>query len=140
MRKVSHLVLIASLSCAGARAEEARTRATTAPPATQPAVTTPAPASAAAPGVATPAALSQSKFLGALYAEISKRSAAVKGVGQGEVSASFHVNGTGAIDKVTITKASSPAHEALVKKILSEVQAPAAPGGGLDISQTFKFH
>jgi hypothetical protein len=94
----------------------------------------------AAPNAAAPAVLSQSKFLGMLYAEIAKRTPAENTVGKGDVAASFHVNGQGKVDKVVIEKTSSPAHAELVKKILAAVQAPQPPGGGADISQNFKFH
>lgn len=94
-----------------------------------------APAPTAAP------VLSQSKFLGLLYAEVAKRVPEKNALGAGEVKASYHVNPRGKIDKVVIEKASTPAHAELVKKILAGVQAPL-PSANIDpdISQTFKFH
>jgi outer membrane biosynthesis protein TonB len=103
----------------------------------------PKPAAAAKPKTEereAAAPLSQSKFLARLYAEIAKRSRSAVGAGEGEVSASFHVGSQGKIDKVTITKTSSPAHAALVKKVLAGVQAPPPPNGGIQVTQTFKFH
>jgi len=95
---------------------------------------------AAAPaGAATPV-MSESKFLGALYSEIEKHTPAETTLGDGEVTASFHVNATGRVDKVVIDKTSSPAHADAVKKILGAVAAPPPPGGSMDVGQTFKFH
>ena len=96
--------------------------------------------SKAAAAQASSPALSQSKFLGLLYAEIARRTPPQNPAGKGEVSASFHVNAQGKVDKVVIDKSTSPAHAELVKKILAAVQAPSPPAGGTDISQSFKFH
>jgi hypothetical protein len=96
-----------------------------------------------APAGATPPAapvISESKFLGALYSEIEKHTPAESTLGDGQVTASFHVNATGRIDKVTIDKTSSPAHADAVKQILGAVVAPPPPGGSMDVGQTFKFH
>lgn len=117
------------LASSGARAQSAP------PPA--PAAASPAPAAAAQ---AAPA-LSESKFLSALYAEIARLGGADEAeLGEGEVTASFHVDASGKVDKVTIDKSTSPAHAEAVKKILASVNAPPPPGGGMDIGQTFKFH
>lgn len=98
-----------------------------------------APATAPA-AAATPApALSESKFLSALYSAIARRTPPASPAGDGEVTASFHVNARGKIDKVTIDKTTSPALAEAVKKILSSVEAPPPPGGSMDIGQTFKF-
>ena len=85
---------------------------------------------------------SESKFLAVLYAEIAKQSAVEeeKELGEGETTASFHVDATGKIDKVKIDKTTSDAHAAAVKRILTSVKVPPPPGGGMDIGQTFKFH
>lgn len=85
---------------------------------------------------------SESKFLAALYAEIAKQSATEeeKELGEGETTASFHIDATGKIDKVTIDKTTSEAHAAAVKRILALVKVPRPPGGGMDVGQTFKFH
>ncbi len=88
----------------------------------------------------SPSVLSQSKFLGLLYAEIARRTPSQNGAGMGDVSASFHVNAQGKVDKVVIDKTTSAAHSDMVKKILAAVQAPPPPGGSADISQNFKFH
>lgn len=99
-------------------------------------------ASPPAPAV-TPAAastMSESKFLSALYSEISKRTPQENAAGPGEVTASFRVNASGKVDKVTIDNTTSPAHAEIVKKILANVQVPAPPGGSMDVGQTFKFH
>lgn len=96
---------------------------------------------AAAPTAPTAApALSESKFLSALYSEISRRTPEQNPAGPGEVVASFRVNASGKVDKVTIDKTSSPAHAEIVKKILASVLVPAPPGGSMDVGQTFKFH
>jgi hypothetical protein len=92
------------------------------------------------PNAETPTVLSQSKFLGLLYAEIARRTPGENTLGKGDVTASFHVNGRGKVDKVAIEKTTSAAHAELVKKILAAVVAPPPPGGGADISQNFKFH
>jgi hypothetical protein len=108
-----------------------------------------APATPAAPKPAAAATAppqeeirSESKFLAVLYAEIAKHSASEeeKELGEGETTASFHVDATGKIDKVAIDKTTSEAHAEAVKRILALVQVPRPPGGGMDIGQTFKFH
>lgn len=99
----------------------------------------PSPATSAAPAPA-PAAMSESKFLSALYTEIAKRTPQKSPAGAGEVTASFHVNAAGKVDKVTIDKTTNPALAAAVKKILASVEAPPPPGGSMDVGQTFKFH
>lgn len=101
----------------------------------------PAPPSAApaAPAMA-PGAMSESKFMSALYSEIARNTPAENTSGAGEVTASFHVNASGRIDKVTIDKTTSPAHAEIVKKILAGVAAPPPPGGSMDVGQTFRFH
>jgi TonB family protein len=141
--KFARLVLLAAaLAACAAHAEDAKPAA--APP--QPA----APARAAAPKPAAPAttqgavapaapAMSESKFLGALYTAIAKRTPSESPAGEGEVTASFHVNAQGKIDRVTIDKTTSPALAEAVKKILSSVEAPPPPGGSMDVGQTFKF-
>jgi outer membrane biosynthesis protein TonB len=136
--KLARLVpFAAALAACAAHAENAK-------PAAAPAQTrAPAPTRAATPhktaapattqGAATPAAapaMSESKFLGALYAAIAKQTPADSPAGEGEVTASFHVNAQGKIDKVTIDKTSSPALAEAVKKILSSVEAPPPPGDG----------
>ena len=85
---------------------------------------------------------SESKFLALLYAEIAKQSAAEeeKELGEGETTASFHVDATGKIDKVTIDKTTSESHAEAVKRILASVKVPRPPGGSMDVGQTFKFH
>ncbi len=98
-----------------------------------------APTSASATPPAAPV-ISESKFLGALYSEIEKHTPAENTLGDGEVTASFHVDAAGRIDKVTIEKTSSPAHANAVKQILGAVVAPPPPGGSMDVGQTFKFH
>jgi len=131
-RAASPILLAAfATACGAARAEPATT-----PPA--PSVEAPKPALAASPAAPV---LSESKFLSALYAEIAR----VGGLdetelGEGEVTASFHVDASGKVDKVAIDKSTSPAHAEAVKKLLAAVKAPPAPGGGMDIGQTFKFH
>jgi hypothetical protein len=119
-RRTAIIVLLVSLTAASAGAQE----------------------STLAPQAAAPApVLSQSKFLGLLYAEIAKRIPEKNRLGAGEVKASYHVNPQGKIDRVVIEKASTPAHAELVKKILASVQGPPPPANGdPDISQTFKFH
>ena len=128
--------------------------AQSAPPASPPSAVNP---NAAAPPPAAPAApkpadtaskppqeevRSESKFLALLYAEIAKQSAAEeeKELGEGETTASFHVDATGKIDKVTIDKTTSEAHAEAVKRILAAVKVTRPPGGGMDVGQTFKFH
>ncbi len=112
-----------------------------------PAPKSPAPSSAAIapkPGAAltstAPTTMSQSKFLGLLYAEIARHTPEDNADGEGEVQASFHVNAQGLIDKVSIEKTTNSALGDAVKKILAAVRAPPPPGGEMDISQNFKFH
>ncbi len=120
----------------------AQSGAPTPPPAAAAAPAAPKPAETASPAPAKEEPRSESKFLAALYAEIAKQSAAEeeKELGEGETTASFHVDATGKIDKVTIDKTTSEAHAAAVKRILAQVTAPRPPGGGMDVGQTFKFH
>lgn len=132
------LALLAATIAQAARAEDAKP----ATPAPAPRIATPSPAAPApAPNAAAaPAAtLSESKFLSALYSAIAKRTPQTSPAGEGEVTASFHVNAQGKIDKVTIDKTTSPALAEAVKKILASVEAPPPPGGSMDIGQTFKF-
>ena len=111
-------------------------------PTPPPAPAAPKPAETASPAPAKEEPRSESKFLAALYAEIAKQSASEeeKELGEGETTASFHVDASGKIDKVTIDKTTSEAHAAAVKRILAQVSAPRPPGGGMDVGQTFKFH
>ncbi len=155
VKRIALGFIIAVGAGAGALAQSA------APAPSLPAVrpTTPAPAAtapaapAAAPAAPKPAATaatappqeeirSESKFLAVLYAEIAKQSASEeeKELGEGEATASFHIDATGKIDKVTIDKTSSDAHAAAVKRILALVKVPRPPNGGMDVGQTFKFH
>lgn len=102
------------------------------------------PAAATAPAAARPAApsgsaMSESKYLSLLYAEIAKHTPGDNPAGPGEVTASFVVGASGKVEKVTIDKTSSPAHAEIVKKILAEVVTPPPPGGAMDVGQTFKF-
>jgi outer membrane biosynthesis protein TonB len=155
MMKFARLLPIAAaLAACAAHAEDAKPAPTgpapmTAAPAparlAAPTQTT-APARAAAPattgGAAATAAapvMSESKFLGALYTAIAKQTPSESPAGDGEVTASFHVNAQGKIDRVTIDKTTSPALSETVKKILSSVEAPSPPGGSMDVGQTFKF-
>jgi outer membrane biosynthesis protein TonB len=156
------LTIGAALAACAAHAEDAKLAPaapapmTAAPAAPAPARTaaptqTTAPARAAAPKPAAPAttqgaaapsaapAMSESKFLGVLYTAIAKRTPTESPAGDGEVTASFHVNAQGKIDKVTIDKTTSPALAETVTKILSSVEAPPPPGGSMDVGQTFKF-
>jgi hypothetical protein len=155
MRRVAALIICAVYNSA-ALAEQANSPAAAPAPAAQ--IKSQAKAEAAPGGAQTPpqqnsahaptgpssaeapAVLSQSKFLGLLYAEIARRTPTQNTLGKGDVTASFHVNGRGKVDKVAIEKTTSPAHADLVKKILAAVEAPPPPGGGADISQNFKFH
>ncbi|PPD42663.1 MAG: ligand-binding protein SH3 [Methylocystis sp.] len=130
-------LLFALALCSGAQAEPGK-----------PAPVTPAPAPAAVPLPAQPPAkplapaggtMSESKYLGLLYAEIARRTPEENAAGPGEVTASFIVGKTGKVDKVTIDKTTSPAHAEIVKKILAEVTAPPPPGGSMDLGQTFRF-
>ncbi|MBG0798952.1 energy transducer TonB [Methylocystis sp. L43] len=146
------LTIGAALAACAAHAEDAKPAPTAPTPARTAAPTqTTAPTRAAAPkpavpattgGVAAPAAapaMSESKFLGVLYTAIAKQTPSESPAGDGEVTASFHVNAQGKIDKVTIDKTTSPALAETVKKILSSVEAPPPPGGSMDVGQTFKF-
>ena len=150
MRLARLLTLAAALVALAAHAAHAENAKPAAAPAQAPASSqTPAPTRTATPtapatpqGATAPAvapALSESKFLGALYTAIAKQTPAESPAGEGEVTASFHVNAQGKIDKVTIDKTSSPALAEAVKKILSSVEAPPPPGGSMDVGQTFKF-
>jgi outer membrane biosynthesis protein TonB len=150
MKLARLLTIAAALATCGARAEDAKPAALTPAPArtaapaqsaTRPAAPKPA-APATTQGAAAPAAapvMSESKFLGALYTAIAKQTPSESPAGDGEVTASFHVNAQGKIDKVTIDKTTSPALSETVKKILSSVEAPSPPGGSMDVGQTFKF-
>ncbi|MCQ4188022.1 energy transducer TonB family protein [Methylocystis suflitae] len=152
MKLARLLTIAAALAACGAHAEDAKP-APTAPTPARPAAPTQSatPARAAAPKPATPATtqgaaapaaapvMSESKFLGALYTAIAKQTPSESPAGDGEVTASFHVNAQGKIDKVTIDKTTSPALSETVKKILSSVEAPPPPGGSMDVGQTFKF-
>ncbi|MGJ0533124.1 energy transducer TonB family protein [Methylocystis sp.] len=152
MKLARLLTLAAAFAACAAHAKDAKPAPLTPAPARPAAPTQSAtPARTAAPnaaapaatgGAATPAAapvMSESKFLGALYTAIAKRTPAESPAGDGEVTASFHVNAQGKIDKVTIDKTTSPALSETVKKILSSVEAPPPPGGSMDVGQTFKF-
>jgi outer membrane biosynthesis protein TonB len=144
MKLARSLTLAVALAASAAHAENAKPapapkRTATPAPATAAKPAAPAPAQGAtAPAAAAPA-MSESKFLGALYAAIAKRTPAESPAGDGEVTASFHVNAQGKIDKVTIDKTTSPALAETVKKILSSVEAPPPPGGSMDVGQTFMF-
>lgn len=131
------LLLVMSLASVSARGEEAKP----AGPAKPVGHIKPAPA-ATAPAAVTPAAaaMSQSKFVGVLYSEIAKRTPHDNVAGPGAVSASFRVNAQGRVDKVDIVKATSPAHAAIVKQTLSQVETPPPPGGIFEASQNFTFH
>lgn len=133
-RRLGLAVLALAMASTAQAQEAAKPPATPAPLPSAP-VKPPAPAELAPSGV-----MSESKFLGALYAEIAKRTPEKSPAGTGEVTASFHVNAAGKVDKVTIDKASSPALAEAVKKILASVAAPPPPGGGMDIGQTFRFN
>ncbi len=134
------LALLAATVAQTARAEDAKPAAPApAPSVATPSPAAPAPAPNAAPAPAPAAALSESKFLSALYSEIIKRTPQTSPAGAGEVTASFHVNAQGKIDKVTIDKTASPALAEAVKKILASVAAPPPPGGSMDVGQTFRF-
>lgn len=103
------------------------------------------PAQAQAPVPAAPAkpapasGMSESKFMGLLYAEIEKHTPEENPAGPGEVTASFVIGPSGRVAKVTIDKTTSPAHAELVKKILSDVVTPPPPAGATDYGQTFRF-
>ncbi|MGD9542124.1 energy transducer TonB family protein [Methylocystis sp.] len=144
MKLARSLTLIAALAACAAHAENAKptaapNRNATRAPAAAPKPAVPAPAQGSAAPAATTPTMSESKFLGALYAAIAKQTPAESPAGEGEVTASFHVNAQGKIDKVTIDKTTSPALAESVKKILSSVEAPPPPGGSMDVGQTFKF-
>ena len=137
------VALALSMSAAGALAQSAAPGSSL--PAVRPGATTPAPPAANEPAATAPPQeeiRSESKFLAVLYAEIAKHSATEekKELGEGETTASFHIDATGKIDKVTIDKTTSDAHAAAVKRILALVKVPRPPGGGMDVGQTFKFH
>ena len=141
VRLASYATLLAFTGVAHAQTPPPATGVAT-PPAT--AAKPPAAPSTRAPtsAPAAPAApvMSESKFLGALYSEIAKHTPAENTLGDGEVTASFHVNASGRIDKVVIDKTTSPALADVVKQILGAVAAPPPPGGSMDVGQTFKFH
>ncbi|MGD9544158.1 MAG: energy transducer TonB [Methylocystis sp.] len=149
MKLARLLTLAAALAACAARAEDAKPTPTPAQSTAPTKTVTPArpaapkPAAPASPqGTTAPAAapaMSESKFLGVLYTAIARRTPSESPAGDGEVTASFHVNAQGKIDKVTIDKTTSPALAETVKKILSGVQAPSPPGGSMDVGQTFKF-
>lgn len=144
MKLARSLTLVAAFVASAALAEAAKPAvAPTKPAAPAPAAAPTKPAApAATQGTAAPAAvpaMSESKFLGALYTAIARRTPSESPAGDGEVTASFHVNAQGRIDKVTIDKTTSPALAEAVKKILSSVEAPPPPGGSIDVGQTFKF-
>ena len=150
MKLARLLTIAAALAACGAHAEDAKPAPTAPTPArpaapaqsaTRPAAPKPA-APATTQGAAAPSSapvMSESKFLGALYTAIAKQTPSESPAGDGEVTASFHVNAQGKIDKVTIDKTTSPALSETVKKILSSVEAPPPPGGTMDVGQTFKF-
>jgi TonB family protein len=110
-------------------------------PAPAPQTVAPSAATAGHSAEAAAPVLSESKFLSVLYAEIARVGGADEtSLGEGSVTASFHVGASGAIDKVTIDKATTPAMGEAVKKMLAKVKVPPPPGGGMDVGQTFKFH
>jgi outer membrane biosynthesis protein TonB len=127
MKQHFSIVFVLFLACACAHAEETRVAPTGASP-------------LAGPSEVAPGQMSQSKFLGELYAEIARHTPAKSPAGKGEVRASFHVNAQGKVDKVVTDRMSSDALAKAVKQILASVQAPPPPGGGADVSQVFKFH
>jgi outer membrane biosynthesis protein TonB len=145
--------LVCALAACGVARAEPQKPATSAPaPAAQTTPPKPAPPPAAAqapaqkpvqkpapPPQAAPGALSESKYLSLLYAEIARHTPEENAAGPGEVVASFVVGPAGRVAKVTIDRTSSPAHAEIVKKILSEVVTPPPPGGSMDVGQTFKF-
>lgn len=140
-RLASYATLLAFAGVASAQTPSPATGAAKPPsagvkPAATPSTSAPAnaPASPAAP------VMSESKFLGALYSEIEKHTPVENALGDGEVTASFHVNAAGRIDRVVINKSSSPTHADAVKQILGAVVAPPPPGGSMDVGQIFKFH
>ncbi|WP_424360844.1 energy transducer TonB [Methylocystis parvus] len=155
--------LVCALLIGGAAQAEAPKPATPTPapvakpaPTLAPAAPAPAPAAATKPSPATkpaaatapaakPAAspagsaMSESKYLSLLYAEIAKHTPEDNPAGPGEVTASFIVGASGKVEKVTIDKTSSPAHAEIVRKILAAVVTPPPPHGAMDVGQTFKF-
>ncbi|MCC3245559.1 energy transducer TonB [Methylocystis sp. WRRC1] len=150
------LAFACSIAALGAaHAETAKPAAPPAPPAAttasppaapakpataKPAPTSTAPAAAAKPASPAPAgAMSESKYLSLLYAEIARNTPQDNASGPGEVKASFIVGASGKVEKVTIDKTSSPAHAEIVKKILAGVQTPPPPGGSMDVGQVFRF-
>ena len=152
------LTLLLSLLATSAFAEDAKPAA----PEEQSQSPAPAPAPEAKPQAAAPAekpkpsahattpskpkqvaaapAMSQSKFLGALYSEIARHTPKDNKAGPGVVAASFRVNASGKIENVSIKNSTSAAHAEVVKKILASVKAPPPPTGSFDVSQNFKFH
>lgn len=130
-RAILALMLVLPLPGLAAAAAE-QEKKPDAPAATPPAV--------AAPVESSPAGLSQSKFLGLLYSEIAKRTPATNHSGRGSATASFHVDASGRVDKVTIAQSTSPTHAEIVRKILTGLQGPPPPGGSFDLSQKFNFH
>jgi hypothetical protein len=153
-------LLCACVASGAARAEAPKPAppAPAPPPAAAPSAARPAAPVAASPTPAAPVApaakpaapaaqaptaaagaLSESKYLSVLYAEISRHTPEENAAGPGEVTASFIIGPTGKVDKVTIDKTSSPVHTEIVKKILSEVVTPPPPGGSMDVGQTFRF-
>lgn len=134
-------LLIRLASCASVLAFAGVACAQTAPaPLTAPAKPAAAPTTNAPAPVTSAPVMSESKFLGVLYSEIEKHTPVENTLGDGEVTASFHVNAAGRIDKVVIDKTTSPALADAVKQILGAVAAPPPPGGSMDVGQTFKFH
>lgn len=104
------LPLVAALA---ACAEDAR------PPAAP--TRTAAPVRAAAPKpAATAPVLSESKFLGALYTAIAKRTPSESAAGEGEVTASFQVNAQG--KSAPGMKRGSLSHSSLVRTSMSAGQ------------------
>ncbi|MBI1981765.1 MAG: energy transducer TonB [Methylocystis sp.] len=141
MKLARSLTLAAAFAAWAAHAEDARPAAAPTRPAAPAPATAPKPAAPANTQGAAAAgpAMSESKFLGALYTAIARQTPSESPAGDGEVTASFHVNAQGRIDRVTIDKTTSPALAEAVKKILSSVEAPPPPGGSMDVGQTFKF-
>jgi hypothetical protein len=137
----ARVAIVGAIVLSGAaRAETPKPSLTPSPssaPAHSPGLT---PTAAPRPGAPAPASgMSESKYLSLLYAEIAKHTPEENVAGPGEVTASFVVGASGAVEKVTIEKTSSPAHAEIVKKILASVAAPPPPGGAMDLGQTFKF-
>jgi len=134
-KRILLLLALSGLLPAQAGAQQAIPAAS---PATPKAIAAPAAPTAAQPAAAP--GLSQSKFVGLLYAEISRRTPSETEAGAGEVEASFHIAANGKVDKVTIVRSTSPAHADIVRKVLTDLQGPPPPGGPDDITQIFKFH